>query len=253
MEKLNLEINETDDFITKSYITKYLGLHGKYVFIRFINNVILLLAAIYVSIGFIIIDSINLFHPIAIVILCVIFVKWMICLIVTVKDDRHTKRKLADINYAFQKAWALEKERDATNIASMGMETFTPPVIGYASKVGTTIYSSLLGMDQMDYIVTGIKNELEAAGIDADERGNYIMPFYKLHTVFLVISIIAFCISFIVCFVIFKNQDLNILLKSFGITFGLTLLLAVPFTLLLRISYLDFVFTSLYLIKSSDE
>lgn len=109
-------------------------------------------------------------------------------------------------------------------------------------ETGFNVILKKIGFEMNEYLISGVKSELESIDIDTDEMGNYIMRFYKMQIVFYFISLLALCIWSLVNLIVFSS-DLSLALYL-GYSIIICVLLAFPFTILYYISYLKFIFTS---------
>lgn len=205
--------------------------HYKYNLISFINTIILVVYIFCLGLSFVLFGLINTFNPFIIVLTILIILYFVISYILFIYFDSKVKMSFAPLNYSFGRAFNKDDDKEESIILLSGVSDSS------WSKEGK---NKLAGMEKMEFVVSGIKHELDETDVDADLYGNYIIPFLKLELVFILITIIFVTIYSIILLSI-SNDNLDLWLGS-SIMLGIGL--GIPFSILYQANYLKLVFVT---------
>ena len=230
---------DLDGKISKKYIAIHLKCHGIYLCHSFINLISLMIILLYMGIGLVIFEF-KVFNVGFFCFLGLYLIYFFISSIYILVKDFKEKQKLSIINYSFKRGFSfdMESRKSIDDVKTTIYKDEADAVF----ETGFNVILKKIGFEMNEYLISGVKSELESIDIDTDEMGNYIMRFYKIQIVFYFISLLALCIWSLVNLIVFSS-DLSLALYL-GYSIIICVLLAFPFTILYYISYLKFIFTS---------
>lgn len=239
---------DLDGRISKKYIATHLRRHGNYLLHSFLNLLSLILVLLYVGIGFAFFELDKVFNTGFFIVLGLYLGYYLTSSIFILVKDFKEKQKLSIINYSFKRGFSVdEKNRKSIDDVKTTIHADEAEAV---FEAGFNVISKKIGYEMNEYLISGVKSELESMWIDTDEMGNFIMVFYKLQIVFYLITFLALGIWSLLNLLLF-SEDLSLAIYL-GYAILIFVLLAFPFTILYYISYLRFIFQSSKYIESKN-